>query len=68
MNYILKVDTCNVDKVVLKLTENDITIKNVLRSVGSIYVQTKFLNKLKLIGEILEVKQESRIFANFLSF
>lgn len=61
MNYILKVDTSNIDKVVLMLSkrEDEITIKNVLRSTGFIFIKTKFINEVKLIAEIIDVKKES---------
>jgi hypothetical protein len=65
MNYILKVSICNIDKVILKLMNNDIKIKNVLRSNGCIYITTKFLNKINSITEILEVKKDSRILSQF---
>lgn len=60
MNYKLKVDTCNIDKVVLKLTEQgeNIIIRNVLRSTGIIYIKTKFINEVELINEIVKIERE----------
>ena len=51
----------NIDKVVLKLTKygDKITIRNILRSTGLIYVKTKLINDIKLINEIIDVKKEN---------
>lgn len=69
MNYKLKVDTGNIDKVVLKLSQHgeDITIRNVLRSTGIIYIKTQFINEVKLINEIINIEKE-RFFPQFLFF
>lgn len=61
MNYKLRVDSCNIDKVVLKLSEHgdNITIKNVLRSTGLIYIKTKLIEDVKLITEVNEVQKDN---------
>lgn len=61
MNYKLKVDTNNIDKVVLKLTEEGsaVKIKNVLRRNGFIFIKTGVISKVKMITEILEIEKES---------
>lgn len=59
MNYKLKVETCNIDKVVHQLSEKDITIRNVLRAAGVILIKTKLINEVKMISEVIEVKKES---------
>lgn len=69
MNYKLKVDTGNIDKVVLKLSQHGegITIRNVLRSTGIIYIKTQFINEVKSINEIVNIEKE-RFFPQFLFF
>lgn len=58
MNYILKVDNSKVDKVILKLSELDIKITNIIRSTGTIHVKTKFEERLNEIKDVINVKKE----------
>ena len=69
MNYILKVNSGDIDKVVLKLSEHEerIKITNVLRSQGSIYVKTNLLVELRKIAEILEIRR-NKLIPQFLIF
>lgn len=69
MNYILKVNSGDIDKVVLKLSEHEerIKITNVLRSQGTIYVKTNLLAELRKIAEICEIKR-NQLIPQFLIF
>jgi hypothetical protein len=58
MNYILKVDSDNVDKVILQLCNHDIKITNVVRASGIIHVNAKSAATLETINEIKTVKKE----------
>lgn len=58
MNYILKMDTDNVDKVILQLCNQDIKITNVLRASGIIHVSAKSAASLENINEVKTVKKE----------
>ncbi len=70
MNYILKVESCNIDKVILSVSEygKNITIKNILRNDGNIYIKTDLiLFELREIKNIIDIKRETFI-PSFLVF
>lgn len=65
MNYILTVDSSKVDKVISQLSALNIEITDVIRSSGSIHVNTKASQKLKQLNEVVEIKRE-RFFSQLL--
>jgi molybdate-binding protein len=69
MNYILKVETSNIDKVILKLLAlgDAITIKNILRNEGAIYVKTNLLTEVRSIQEVQDIRRE-KLIPQFLVF
>lgn len=58
MNFTIKVETCNVDKVIYKLSEKNINIIDVIRASGIIQINTKSTVILQDISEILNVKRD----------
>lgn len=63
MNYVLQVRSCDIDKVLLKLLSlgESITIKNVLRKDGRIFVKTALLTEVRSIQEVQHVEKEKRL-------
>lgn len=69
MNYILKVETSNIDKVILKLLAlgDAIIIKNILRRDGMIFVKTNLLTEVRSIQEVQNIRRE-KLIPQFLIF
>ncbi len=57
MNYILKVDSSQVDKIILQLSKMDVKITAIIRSTGTIHVSTTFGSKLNEINDIFLIKK-----------
>ena len=64
-NYNLKVNTNDIDFVVLKLTDcPNVEIRDIGRIIGLIRVQAETLEKISEIAEILFVEKDTRFYIN----
>lgn len=59
MNYILTVDSSKIDQVILRLSELDVQITDIIRSTGTIHVSTKSAKKLNQINEVINIKKNA---------